>query len=80
VTIFRARPVARSRSFEAPVVTSPNVAFSATYPPSREQISSSNFDLEYRCLSSSGMNHVEPRDMPLEMIEILRTLSQPGSK
>ena len=79
VTILRARVVARSRSFDAPVVTSPNFSFSETYPPRSEHNSSSNFVLEWRCLSSSGMNQVEPKLMPRDMTEILRTLSQPGS-
>ena len=79
MTILLARFVALSKSFEAPVVTCPKIAFSHMYPPSREHISSSNFDFEWRCFSSPGMNHVEPRDIPLDMIDIFLTLSQPSS-
>ena len=36
VTILRASSVARSMSFEAPVVTSPKTSSSAAWPPSAE--------------------------------------------
>ena len=54
VTISRAKAVATCKSFDGPVVRSPKIISSATYPPSETAISSKNSFLDWSLLSSSG--------------------------
>src|SRR3989339_393877 len=79
VTISRASAVATCKSFDGPVVISPNTISSATYPPSDIAISSKNSFFDWRRRSSRGSFKVYPPACPRAIIEILCTGSACGS-
>ena len=80
VTMARAIFVARSRSFEAPVVMSSQKISSATRPPMNTASSSRISPSELSTLSSLGMDSVYPSARPREMMLILCTGSACGSR
>ena len=80
VTIARAIVVARSMSFAAPVVGSPNTISSAVRPPS--SIASCVLELAAAhevLVLASGSASVQPSARPRGMIDTLWTGSVPGS-
>ena len=70
-TIRRARSVACSRSFCAPVVVSFSISFSAAYPPIAMVILSWSHPLLREYASSSGSENATPSARPWGMMVIL---------
>ena len=78
-TISRANAVARSKSFDAPVLRALRNTSSAARPPNNTVISSSRLCAYLEYLSNSGNCHVTPNAQPRGMMVTLCTGSELGN-